>query len=88
MGDYYKLELRLMFQGKIHPLQYYFNTAFFAMLSYSPRNYVLLNSVDDSQLVSYFQQSQFQLLVLKKHYEGDFKNFVDQLRMVYRFINK
>lgn len=58
------------------------------MLSYSPRNYVLLNSVDDSQLVSYFQQSQFQLLVLKKHYEGDFKNFVDQLRMVYRFINK
>ncbi|GEM65273.1 hypothetical protein SF1_32550 [Sphingobacterium faecium NBRC 15299] len=88
MGDYYKLELRLMFQGKIHPLQYYFNTAFFAMLSYSPRNYVLLKSVDDSQLVSYFQQSQFQLLVLKKHYDGDFKNFVDQLRMVYRFINK
>ncbi len=88
MGDYYKLELRLMLQGKIHPLQYYFNTAFFAMLSYSPRKYVLLNSVDDSQLVSYFQQSQFQLLVLKKHYDGDFKNFVDQLRMVYRFINK
>lgn len=88
MGDYYKLELRLMLQGRIHPLQYYFNTAFFAMLSYSPRKYVLLNSVSDSQLISYFQQSQFQLLVLKKHYDGDFKDFVDQLRMVYRFINK
>lgn len=88
MGDYYKLELRLMFQGKIHRLQYYFSTAFFAMLSYSPRKYVLLNSVTDNELVSYFQQSQFQLLVLKKHYEGDFKDFVDHLRMVYRFINK
>lgn len=88
MGDYYKLELRLMLQGKIHPLQYYFNTSFFAMLSYSPRKYVLLNSVEDSKLVSYFQQSQFQLLVLKKHYDGDFKDFVDRLRMVYRFINK
>lgn len=87
-GDYYKLELRLMLLGKIHPLQYYFNTAFFAMLSYSPRKYVLLNSVVDSELLTYFQQSQFQLLVLKKHYDGDFKDFVDQLRMGYRFINK
>ena len=88
MSDYYKLELRLRIAGKIHKIQYYHNTAFFAMLNFSSKKYVLLNSVDDSQLVSYFQQSQFQLLVLKKHYESDFKNFVDQLRMVYGFINK
>jgi hypothetical protein len=88
MGDYYKLELQLMLQGKMHQLQYYFNNAFFAMLSYSPRKYALLNSVLDCELVSYFQQSQFQLLVLKKHYDGDFKDFVGQLRMVYSFINK
>jgi hypothetical protein len=87
-GKGLNLELRLMLQGKIHPLQHYFNTAFFAMLSYSPRQYVLLNSVIDSQLVSYFQQSQFQLLALKKHYDGDFKDFLNQLRIVYRFINK
>jgi hypothetical protein len=87
-GDYYKLELRLRLGGKIHQLQYYINTAFFAMLSYNPRRYALLNSVIDSELLTYFQQSQFQLLVLKKHYGGDFKDFVDQLRMVYSFINK
>jgi len=86
-GDYYQLELRLILDGKIHRLQY-FNTAFFAMLSYKPRKYVLLNAVADSELVTYFQQSHYQLLVLKKHYEGDFKDFVDQLRRIYSFINK
>ena len=77
-----------MLLGKIHPLQYFFNTAFFAMLSYSPRKYVLLNSVVGSELITYFQQSQFQLLVLKKHYDGDFKDFVGQLKIGYRFIIK
>lgn len=88
IGDYYKLELRLILDGKIHQVQYYYNTAFFAMLSYNPRNYALLNSVMDDKLVSFFQKRHFQLLVLKKHYAGYFKDFVDQLRTVYRFIHK
>lgn len=87
-GDYYKLELRLMLQGKMHQLKYQFNTAFFVMLSYNPRKYVLLNSVVDSELLTYFQQSQFQILVLKKHYDGDFKDFVTLLRIGYRFIDR
>lgn len=87
-GDYYKLELRLKLSGEIHQVQYYYNTAFFAMLCYSPRKYVLLNSVMDSELVSYFQKSQFQLLVLKKHYDGYCKDFVDQLREKYQFIKR
>jgi hypothetical protein len=87
-GDYYKLELRLQIAGKIHQIQYNYNTAFFAMLFYNPRRYALLNSVIDSKLISFFQKSHFQLLVLKKHYDGDFKEFVDRLRMGYSFINK
>lgn len=86
-GDYYQFELRLILAGKIHRLQYS-NTVFFALLSCNPRKYVLVNSVLDSELITYFQRSQFQLLVLKKHYEGAFKDFVDQLRRIYRFINK
>lgn len=88
MGDYYKLELRLRIAGKIYQIQYYHNTAFFAMLNFSPKKYVLLNSVIDSELLNYFHKSHFQLLVLKKHYDGDFKNFVDQLRMIYVFISQ
>ncbi len=88
MGDYYKLELRLRVATKIHQLQYGYNTAFFAMLFYNPRRYALLNSVIDSELLVFFQKSHFQLLVLKKHYDGDFKDFVDRLRMGYRFIDK
>jgi len=61
---------------------------FFAMLFYNPRRYALLNSIIDSELLSFFQKSQFQLLVLKKHYDGDFKEFVDRLRMIYVFINQ
>ncbi|MCX2430644.1 hypothetical protein [Pedobacter sp. GR22-10] len=87
-GDYYKLELRLRLSGKIHQLQYNYNTAFFAMLFYNPRRYALLNSVIDSKLLSFFQKSHFQLLVLKKHYDGDFKEFVDRLRMIYVFISQ
>ena len=36
-GDYYKLELRLRLGGKIHQIQDYYTTAFFAMLFYNPR---------------------------------------------------
>lgn len=37
------------------------------------------------ELLSFFPKSHFQLLVLKKHYDGDFKDFVDRLRMIYEF---
>ncbi|TFB28481.1 hypothetical protein [Pedobacter alluvionis] len=87
-GDYYKLELRLRIAGKIYQMQYHYSTAFFAMLFCNPRRYALLNSIIDSELLSFFQKSHFQLLVLKKHYDGDFKNFVDQLRMIYVFISQ
>jgi len=88
MGDYYKLELRLRLDGKIHQIECNYNTAFFAMLFYNPRRYALLNSVIDSELLIFFQKSHSQFLVLKKHYEGDFKDFVNQLRIGYRFIDK
>lgn len=87
MGDYYQLQMRLSIGAKIQHLQNY-NPTLFAMLSYSPRKYALLNSIADSELLTYFQECKFQLLVLKKHYEGEVKDFVDQLRKVYSFINK
>lgn len=87
-GDYYKLELRLMLGGKIYQVKYYYNTAFFVMLFYDERKYALLNSVMDSELVSFFQKSHFQLLVLKKHYDGYCKDFVNQLRRKYQFIKR
>ena len=88
LGDYYKLELRLLFEGKIQKVPYYFNSTFFVMLTYKPKKYALLNAVKDCELLSYFQQSQYQVLVLKKHFEGDFKGFVEQLRAAYKFVSK
>jgi len=86
LGEYYKLELRLLIAGKIHQIPDHYSSAFFAMLCPAPREYVLLNSVADWELFRFFQKHQFQLLVLKKHFKGRFKDFVDQLKIAYPFI--
>lgn len=86
-GDYYRLELRLMIGGKIHKLSYYYNTAFFVMLSFD-RDYILLSSLMDCELASYFQKNHFKLLILKTHFGGDCKDFVDQLITRYKFIKR
>lgn len=88
MGDYYKLELRLMLGGKKFKIPCFFNTAFFVRLFYDRRDYILLNSVLDSQLISFFQKTHFQLLILKIHYDSQCKHFLDQLRKNYQFIKR
>jgi hypothetical protein len=85
--DHYKLDLRFRLGKKVWMPSYEFNSKFFANTAKEPRKYYLLNSFMDCQLVTYFQKNKFQLLVMKEHYQGDCKDFLDQLRKRYRFIN-
>jgi len=88
MGDYYKLELQLMPWRKIDQMKYLYRSAFFAMRSIDPKIFTLLSSVRDIELFTFFQERHFQISVLKKHYDCNFKDFVNRLRSVYRFIDR
>lgn len=87
-GDYYKLELRLMIGKRSNEVYRYYNSPFFIATSVNPRNYFLLNSLTDCDLVKFFHQSQYQLLFLKTHFDGYCQSFVEQLRAGYQFVKR
>ncbi|WP_199118915.1 hypothetical protein [Pedobacter sp. ASV28] len=87
-GDYFKLELRFVVGGKMHEVSQFFDTAFFITASGDPKRYFLLSSVTECELIAFFSKSNFQLLMVKTHYEDYCREFVGKLRDNYRFINK
>lgn len=87
-GDYFKLELRFLVRGKMYEVSQFFDTAFFIAASSDPKEFFLLSSVMECELVAFFSKRSFQLLMLKTHYELYCKEFVGNLRKVYRFINR
>lgn len=88
IGDYYKIELRLMVGKEIHEVTYFYNTTFFVRTSGDQRNYFLLDSLMDNELISFFQKYHFQLLILKVHYEGYCEDFINQLKTNYQFLRR
>ena len=86
-GEYYKLVMRFSFGKKIHNEYYFYNTDFFVQKSVCVKDYFLLKSVMDCEMVSFFQKRHYEFLILKDHYQGDCKHFIDQLRSAYKFIN-
>ncbi|RZJ88113.1 MAG: hypothetical protein EOO20_14450 [Chryseobacterium sp.] len=87
-GDYFKLELRFLVSGKMHEVSELFNTAFFITAADNPIRFFLLSSVLECELLTFFSKRNFQLLMLKTHYELYCKEFVGKLRKIYRFINR
>lgn len=87
-GDYFKLELRFVVSGKMHEVSELFNTAFFITAADNPIRFFLLSSVLECELLTFFSKRNFQLLMLKTHYELYCKEFVGKLRKIYRFINR
>lgn len=87
-GDYYKLELRLLLGKRSYEVSRYYNSAFFITATANPRHYYLLNSLTDHDLVSFFHQSQYQVLFLKTHFDGYCQSFVEQLRTMYQFVKR
>ena len=86
-GEYYKLVMRFRFGKKIHNEYYFYNTDFFVQMSVFVKDYILLNSLMDCELVNFFQKRHYEFIILKDHYQGNCKYFVDQLRSAYKFIN-
>lgn len=85
--DYYKLELRFMVGDQLHEVPHHFDTAFFIASTKDPLDFYLLNTLMDGKVLSFFSESNFRILVLKAHYHSHFKEFVEQLRAEYQFIN-
>ncbi|MET1053955.1 MAG: hypothetical protein ABWY16_01495 [Pedobacter sp.] len=83
---YYKLELRFKLGKKIWLPSIDYPTTFFANTAEDPKTFYLLNSVTDCQLMNFFHKTEYRLLIMKAHYEGRCKEFVDHLRDRYRFI--
>jgi hypothetical protein len=77
-----------MLGREIHEVAYFYNTTFFVRISGDQRNYFLLDSLMDNELISFFQKNHFQLLILKVHYEGYCEDFIGQLMTSYQFIKR
>jgi hypothetical protein len=85
--DYYKLELRFLVAGCLHEVPHHFDTAYFIASTKNPLDFHLLNTLMDTKVLSFFSETNFRILVLKAHYHTSFKEFVEQLRTEYKFIN-
>lgn len=86
--DHYSLELMVWIDGKAYPIPNLFDPSFFVVTAENPQEYYLLNSVTDCRVLTLFAETEYKLLVLKVHYELYFKLFEDQLRTVYKFIDR
>lgn len=86
--DYFKLELRFFVGGKMHEGSHFFDTSFFIAASSDPKRYFLLRSMMECEVVAFFSKRNFQMLVLKCHYETYCLEFITKLRKLYRFINR
>jgi len=86
--DYYKLELRFKLGKQIYTPSYLKNTVFFVNTDADPKTYYLLKSFTDCQVMSFFHQKEFKLLILKVHYNEYCEGFVDQLRGRYEFMKR
>nr|WP_121270925.1 hypothetical protein [Pedobacter schmidteae] len=86
--DHYALELLVWIEGKAYQLPNHFDPFFFVATAEKPNEHYLLNSITDCSVLAFFAETDYKLLVLKLHYDMYFKLFEDQLRTVYKFINR
>ena len=77
-GEYFLLELRFRVNKKLHVPEKS-DIAFFINGATDPKNLYLLDRFTDYQLVSFFAQFGYKLVVLKCHFIDEIKNFVNHL---------
>ncbi|KEO75193.1 hypothetical protein [Anditalea andensis] len=77
-GEYYQIELLFRINGKLQAPEYP-NLAFFIRPKDNWLKIYLLGDFNDYLLISFFAKTYFKLAVLKCHYRGEFKNFMESL---------
>ncbi len=86
-GEYYFLDLKFMVYGKVLKFDR-FSPFYFAVSEDGQKRFYLLGSLADAEIVGYFSKMNFRIVVLKKHYGGYFKSFVDKIKQSYGLIEK
>lgn len=59
---------------------------FFVRPLLDPAHFYLLNSLQDVALVQFFHRYNYNISVLKTHFNGDFEDFLMELRAQYKFV--
>jgi hypothetical protein len=85
-GNHYLLELRVKIFNKIHRLPERFFTDYFIATKQSPYQFLLLGSLADCKVVSFFCKSNYQMVILKRHYTGAIHAFIGRLDELYQII--
>lgn len=86
-GDYYELELRFKAEGKFY-VPNECNPTFFIHSTAAPNRFYLMDSITDYHVLCFFERHNFKLSVLKCHYQGHFKTFIDRLAEAYELTTK
>lgn len=94
-GEYYFLDLKFMVNGKLLKFQR-FSPFYFAIseegskrfFQDGPKLLYLLGSLSDAEMTGFFSKANFRIVVLKKHYDGYFRNFVDNIKKAYSLTEK
>jgi hypothetical protein len=86
--DHYTLKLCFKVEGELYHFPRFLFPSFFLASTQNPKDYYLLNSIVDCNVLAFFYKTNFKIVVLKVHYEMYFKGFTDQLRKLYKFINR
>lgn len=72
----------------MYELPGYFSPSFFVVTPDNRKNFYLLSSIVDCEVLAFFAKTDFRMLFLKVQYEIYFEHFVDQLRKQYKFIKR
>jgi len=81
-GEYYELELRFTVQVKTY-IPCSVNPTFFIHSEAQSNLFYLLDFITDYHVLCFFIRYNFKLSVLKCHYNGHFKSFIDRLAAAY-----
>jgi|GEM_PF-2929512 len=84
-GEYFSLKIRVKIFNKLYHLNDKCYLDFFVTTRDAPSEFLLLSTVDECRLVRFFNESHFQMIILKSHYTGEIVEFVERLRQLCEF---
>lgn len=82
--EHYSLKLKFSINDK--PIQFAEFKAYFFATDDKTNTFYLLGSLADAEIVDFFRYADFNIPVLKTHFEKHFKPFVDQIGKCYKLI--
>jgi hypothetical protein len=84
-GEHFQLRLRVKIENKLHRLSTDVPSDYFVSLKEVPNEFLLLSSLDECRLIQFFSKSEYQMTILKIHYNGSIVAFVERLKELYEF---